>query len=1167
MNNTPIKVLFIEDNTFDQIAFKQFVEQENLKYLYTIANTISDAKKILTTQEFDVVLTDHYLGDGTAFDLIEQVGSLEIPLIFLTGTGDEQIAIEALKKGIDDYLVKDVRDRNYLKALPVTIDRCIQNKQAQTESRILSHALMNSMDAIYITDEKDTIHFVNHAFISTYGYNKDDIVGLESRVLWCDPSDFLSNLGIQNHNPPQEVYHKRKNGMEFPVSVTRSIVQDYIGDNIVVINIARDITNQKEAQEQLDKAYKHVSDVQYAIDQHSIVVITDVNGVITYANDKFCEISQFSRDELLGKTHRVINSGYHPKEFFKDMWDTISQGNVWKGDVKNKSKDGSFYWVNSTIVPFLDNQNKPYQYVAIRTDITQMQNTKLKITEGKEYLEKLNNSLEDVILNVKLPERTIEYVNQSVEKLLGYSINECIGKTTEIFYPESESYQYFGNFLKQSVENGKSIIYYETKLKKKNSEIFYAHITTSFYEENNSKKVISIVRDISDEKLAKDALQDSIRRFHSLFQGFPLPTYIWKKRENDFTLTQYNYAAKEFTNNNISSNIGIQLSVYYKNRKDIIDDIHQCFNEETTIRRQLEYQFDFINEKKILDTTYSFVPPDFVLIHTDDITLRHEAKIALKKSEEKYRKIFELSPEAIVLLDRQGNVLDVNNRLYEWLGYYPENIIGKNLLDLPYLPDESKKIAMEVFSRRIQGEKIQPYELEFIGLNNERKFGWIMGAPLKNEEGNYDHDLVMISDITDRKKFEEDIKNSEQRLDLALKGADLGLWDWNIQTGHVIFNERWAEMLGYKLDEIDPHVSTWEKLVHPEDLPWISKVLTDHLEGRTPIYETEHRLLTKSGEWKWILDRGKVLEWDENKKPLRATGTHLDINEKKLAEQELKKHQDKLENLVSERTKELAHTVELLKEEVIQRKKSEDILKKYQERLINQEKRAVVGSLTAGLAHEIKNQLNPIALIELILNKLNDDEKKLAKYILDGRDRIVSLIDEVRGLAKNEETHYLISKYDLTNILEEGIILSKMDPEVKNTKIQLVSDFVGGVEINKDKIIQVLINLIRNASQAISGKHDGKIVIHAEGHGRFASVSITDNGCGIDDSHINHIWEPFYTTKGELGTGIGLDICKRIIEGHNGEISCVSKENEGSTFKFTLPASLPSENETYSYAD
>ncbi len=255
--------------------------------------------------------------------------------------------------------------------------------------------------------------------------------------------------------------------------------------------------------------------------------------------------------------------------------------------------------------------------------------------------------------------------------------------------------------------------------------------------------------------------------------------------------------------------------------------------------------------------------------------------------------LFNQSPDMINVHDAEGRILEANPRFFEKTGHEEEDLQGMKVWDLDR--SISREEALELWAgmepgdrRRLEGTYRRkdgsafPVEVDIRRLRLEGK-------------GQF---MAISRDITDRKEAERKLQTSRERLQMAVEGGNIGTWDWDLETGEVIFNRQWAEMLGYSREELDFHFSTWEELVHPVDLERALSVLDRYIAGETGSYAPEIRMRTKSGDWKWVQTIGKVISQDASGEVTRAAGIHLDVDERKRSEKALRKAKRRYQTLI-----------------------------------------------------------------------------------------------------------------------------------------------------------------------------------------------------------------------------------------------------------------------------
>jgi len=263
-----------------------------------------------------------------------------------------------------------------------------------------------------------------------------------------------------------------------------------------------------------------------------------------------------------------------------------------------------------------------------------------------------------------------------------------------------------------------------------------------------------------------------------------------------------------------------------------------------------------------------------------------------QRDRQRHLDAIETAQEGISILN-DGQFIYVNEAYADLYGYEPAKMIGERW-DLIYPDEKVAEVRDEVLpvvenTGRWHGE-ITGIRADGTTLVQEKTLAETDGGEL----------VCTVRDITEREEQKKRLKRTTASFELAVEGANLGVWDWDMRTDEVQFNDKWAEMLGYTLEELEPHLDTWETRVHPDDLDDVEAALQAHIEGKTPYYDTEHRMETADGDWKWIRDIGTVVERNDADEPIRAVGIHLDVTEQKQREQELDQHTERLEEVTSE---------------------------------------------------------------------------------------------------------------------------------------------------------------------------------------------------------------------------------------------------------------------------
>jgi PAS domain S-box-containing protein len=502
---------------------------------------------------------------------------------------------------------------------------------------------------------------------------------------------------------------------------------------------------------------------------------------------------------------------------------------------------------------------------------------------------------------------------------------------------------------------------------------------------------------------------------------------------------------------------------------------------------------------------------------------------SLNEEKSRYRQVADEASDAIFIV-QDGRIKFVNKAFTELTGYSEDSGLASQAIEAFVHPDDWD-LVKQYHMRRLQGDNtLFRYDFRFIYIDGTVK--WTeMNSSLIIWEGK-PAALCLVTDFTERKQMEVVLRESEQRLELALEGGAIGLWDWNLKTGRAVLGE-WATRMrrnvGY---EQPPNIRNWKRAVHPDDWEKVSEVLNGHLSGRLPFYEVEYRMRTKSGEWKWFRSRGKVVEYDKEGKPQRMVGTTLDVSERRKAEEE------------SDRLKAL---------------------------LFQSQKLEALGTLVGGIAHDFNNMLQVIlGYSQLLLEDKKEGDlgyKDLQTIIQAGKGG-ADLVNKL--LAFGQQSPIFPINLDLNHQIRGLIpLIFRTLPEIVKIDVDLTQEPTT-IFADPNQIDQVVMNLAINASEAMPNGGQVKLATttvtlndeYCRSHsgvkpGKYVMLSLSDTGRGMDKEMLAKIFEPFFSTKqrgSTRGTGLGLSVVQGIVEKQGGHVTCESEPGKGSEFRIYFPA-------------
>ncbi|WP_151704053.1 response regulator [Nitrincola alkalilacustris] len=1137
-------------------------------------------------------------GEAAGVELLKELNTADqsFPPVVMTTVRDDQSArLAAYRAGASHYLSKPLEAGRLCDILDNLTDRVPESPYRvmlvdddplllEAQSAVLQQA---GMVVTAISEPSDTLQLLDSfkPDVLVLDVYMPDIRGPELAAIVRERHAYLQ-LPIlflsAETDMGQQLQALNLGGDDFLVKP----VQPQHLVSAIIARARRARQNQALSQRLQQALYEREREHQ-ALDLHAIVSMADMAGRITYANDLFCQISGYQRDELLGQNHRIVKSTEHCAQFYEDLWQTISNGQVWHGEICNRRKGGGLYWVVSTITPLVDDRGKPYQYISVRTDITRQ-----KLAE---QAERKQNAISAVLAEAAnlLLSSDYQQLDVTITQVLGLA-GVCLAVERAYLFELSHdgwsmcnSHEWCAPGIasqQQELQNlpitmapwwwqqilqGKPVLVPDIKelpvdaaADRKLFESLDIRALCGFPLQRHGQSVgfigfdqLDKARDWEHEYLdsllmlanlinsalargrSEQIIQEQQRFSRAILDS--VSAHIAVLDKNGLILA-VNESWKSYGASNAvqpgepvaNSGIGTNyLQVCCQAREAgypgvdrVVDGIKEVLSGNSGCFRS-EYPCHSEDEQRWFEMiVMPLLGSDGgVVVSHNNISERKLAEESKERSVIRLNATLESTKDGILAVDNKGEILFMNQQFRE-MWNLPGHL-ADSASDEQLLSHALSQLAEpEAFLSKVKALYMSDDESEdLIELADGRVFER-HSKPLK-DINNIHGRVWSFHDITERLRAEQGADAAKERLRRGQLFANIGTWEWDIVTGDLFWTERIAPLFGYPDGDLETSYENFLAAVHPDDRQAVNDAVTACIDRDVP-YDIEHRVVWPDGSVHWLLERGDV-QRDSEGNPMRMIGVVQDINDRKLSEFALEDARDAAD--------------------LANRAKSEFL---------------------SSMSHELRTPMNAILGFGQLMeydDTLPEEHRDNVYEILKAGGHLLELINEVLDLAKVESgtINLSLEPVAVCPVIQECHALVAALAEKRHIHCSLECADDTMVRADRIRLKQVLLNLLSNAIKYNREAGSVKLEVQYPGINRLR-ILVRDTGPGIAADQLDGLFQPFNRLGAEgsniEGTGIGLTITQRIVEMMGGTIGVESELGVGSCFWIELPMEQPLSN-------